>query len=46
MDSSFKEGFPLNGTEIEAVDEQPGWVRVTSHGTGEYIVETKHLKEL
>lgn len=42
-DDSFPQLFPLNGTIIEGVPEQPGWIRVTSHGTGTYLVETRYL---
>lgn len=43
-DSSFPGGFPTNGTQIEGVDADPGWVRVTSHGKGDFLVETRFLK--
>jgi len=42
-DESFPDKFPLNGQVIEGVPEEDGWIRVTSHGEGKYLVETKFL---
>lgn len=45
-DMSLPCGFPENGTLIKGVPEKDEWIRVTSHGKGDFLVAKKNLVAL